>query len=132
MSEKISLVQQDELSVSAEIVSSTISWLRWNRSRRSSAAAAPPTPTEMPWGCFPPCPAPPGHQGMGERECTAPMEHPVGRGAPASWVTPQDESVHRLLLALARGGEQPAHLGAQHGVSMGRGEHLSALHPTAW
>lgn len=52
LKKKISLTQQDDPRVSAEIFAGTISRLRWSGSRRSPAAAAPPASTEMPQGCF--------------------------------------------------------------------------------
>ena len=114
MSEKkISLTQQDELSVSAEIFACIISRLRW---RMGPAAAAPPAPAETPCDMLL---SPPGTSrllvpsGWGEQGCTAPLEPPMGRDAPASWVTPQAGPVHPLPLTLARGGEHPAHLEAQ-------------------
>lgn len=60
MSEKISLTQQDEPSMSAE----TFAWLRQSGSRHSPAAATPPAPTKTAWGHFPPA----GHLGAPGRQ----------------------------------------------------------------
>lgn len=47
MTEKISLTQQDEPSVSPEIFAGTVSRLSQSGSRRSPAAGAPPAPTKI-------------------------------------------------------------------------------------
>lgn len=64
MSEKISLTQQDEPSMSAEI----FAWLRQSGSRHSPAAATPPAPAKTAWGCFPPAGhlRAPGDRGIGD------------------------------------------------------------------
>lgn len=124
MTEKISLTQQDEPSVSTEIFACTMSWLSQSRSRRSPAAAALSAPGMLSFL--------PGTSGFlvpsrsGSRDAWSPQS------IPWAGITPQGRPVLCLPLALSRGGEQPTHLGARGGVSVGKGEHHSALHPTAW
>lgn len=81
MSEKISLTQQDEPNVSAEI----FAWLtEWEHAQSRSSDSSSHNQNCL--GTLPTCRAPRGSCWTGELRMPAPPGHPVGRDAATSWV----------------------------------------------